>query len=285
MELSRRHLLFSLSMLLLLLPFYSPLGELTGFSIHHDIYSYIPLIPFVSGFFFYWKRKSIFNNSEFSFAVGSIIIGIGSLLFITGFLDIFHLNENDYLSMMAFSMWLTWMGTFVLFYGFQTFKRAAFPLLFLLFMIPLPGIATQAFVHLLQKGSAEVVGIIFYALGLPVIREGYAFHFPRLSVEIWENCSGIRVGIALVITAVIAANLLLQKRWTITVAVLASVPIAILRNALRIVSLSIIGVYIDEGIFKSDLHDIQGGILFFSLALFLLWAVISLLKKFENNTA
>jgi len=284
MEISRRHLLFSLSMLLSLLLFNSPLRQLAGFAVHHDIYSYIPLIPVVSGVLVYWNRKSIFHNCEFSFAAGAIIIGIGSLLFIAGFLRIAHLNENDYLSLLIFSVWLAWLGTFVLFYGFQTFKRSSFPLLFLLFMIPIPDIATQAFEHFLQKGSAEVVAIIFYALGLPVIREGFAFHFPQLSVEIWENCAGIRVGVVLVITAVIAANLLLRKRWTITLAVLSSVPIAILRNALRIVSLSVIGVYFDEGIFKSNLHNIQGGILFFSLALFLLWAVITLLKRFEKNT-
>jgi len=264
--------------------FYSPIRQLIGFAVHHDVYSYIPLIPLVSGFFVYWKRKFIFYHSEFSFIAGTLIIGIGSLLFITGLISMSRFNENDYLSLMIFSLWLVWVGTFVLSYGVQTFKRALFPLLFLMFMIPIPSIATQAFVHLLQKGSVEVVALVFDALQLPVTRDGYAFHFPQLSVEVWEECAGIRVGIALIMTAVIAANLLLQKRWAIMLAVISSVPIAILRNALRIVSLSVIGVYIDERIFKSNLHNIQGGILFFSLALVLLWAVISLLKRIENNT-
>jgi exosortase/archaeosortase family protein len=65
---------------------------------------------------------------------------------------------------------------------------------------------------------------------------------------------------------------------------LSLVPIAILKNGFRIASLSILGVYVDERILGSDLHR-RGGILFFILALVLVWAFIVLLRIIERRFA
>ena len=139
---------------------------------------------------------------------------------------------------------------------------------------------TQATVQFLQRGSAEAANILFYLVGIPAVRDGYVFHLPGLSIEVAENCSGIRSSIALVITSVIAGKLLLQKRWTRSLAVISIIPIAILKNGIRIVTLSFLGVYIDERIFVGDLHK-KGGIVFFGISLFLLWTVIVPLRKIE----
>ncbi len=62
------------------------------------------------------------------------------------------------------------------------------------------------------------------------------------------------------------------------------VPIAMLKNGFRIATLSLLGAYVDERIIDSDLHR-KGGIVFFLLALFLLWALILLLRKAERRRA
>ena len=178
-----------------------------------------------------------------------------------GYLGAMSFNQGDYLSLVTFSAWLVWMGVFILFYGRQALKRAVFPLFFLLFLIPIPSAVTQATVQFLQRGSAEAANILFYLVGIPAVRDGYVFHLPGLSIEVAENCSGIRSSIALVITSVIAGKLLLQKRWTRSLAVISINPIAILKNGIRIVTLSFLGVYIDERIFVGDLHK-KGGIFF-----------------------
>jgi exosortase/archaeosortase family protein len=59
-------------------------------------------------------------------------------------------------------------------------------------------------------------------------------------------------------------------------------PITILKNGFRIAALSILGVYVDERILASDLHT-RGGILFFILALVLVWGVIVLLRRVEGK--
>ena len=280
MQTMKRNILFILSILASLVVFYGPLKQLLGLSLQNELYSHIPLIPLVSGFFLFWERKSIFTDIEYSVGAGTLVILFGAVLATFGFVNVDSLNQNDFLSMMTFSVLAIWLGVFILLYGFQTFKRAIFPLLFLFFMVPMPSAVTQVAVQFLQIGSTEAVNVLFYLLGVPATREGYVFHLPGLSIEVAESCSGIRSSIALMITSVIAGKLILRRGWTRSLVAISIVPIAILKNGIRIVTLSILGVYIDERIFVGDLHR-KGGVVFFIISLFLLWAVIIPLRKIE----
>ena len=144
----------------------------------------------------------------------------------------------------------------------------------------MPSAVTQAAIEFLQRGSTEAVNVLFYLLGVPATREGFVFHLPGLSIEVAESCSGIRSSIALMITSVIAGKLFLRRGWTRSLVAISIVPIAILKNAIRITTLSILGVYVDEKIFLGDLHR-KGGVVFFCISLVLLWAVIIPLRKLE----
>ncbi len=176
MELSKKHLFFSLITLLLIVILYSPVKLLINLSVHDQLYSHILLIPLVSFFFLYWKRKSIFFDDDGSFIKGAIVIGVGSLLLIAGFVNFEPRYGNDVLSLLIFAGWLVWIGAFVLLYGMPTFKRASFPLLFLLFAVPAPRFATEELINFLQEGSTETVNVLFSVLGFPMTREGHIFH-------------------------------------------------------------------------------------------------------------
>jgi|WetSurMetagenome_2_1015567.scaffolds.fasta_scaffold25212_2 exosortase len=282
MQMMKRNILFILSILASLVAFYSPIRQLLGLSLHNELYSHIPLIPLMSGFFLFWSRKSIFSKVEYSFGAGATTIVTGALLGIAGFVGVTNHNQDDYLSLLTFSVWLTWIGSFILCYGFQSSKRASFPLLFLLFMIPLPSVVTQAAVQFLQRGSTEAASLLFTMLGMPVTRDGYVFHLPQFSIEVAKECSGIRSSIALIITGAIAGKLFLRSGWQRVLLAISLIPIAILKNAIRIVSLSVIGAFFDERIFEGDLHR-KGGIVFFVIALFLVWAVIASLRKMDSQ--
>jgi exosortase len=278
----KRHVLFLLFVLLMLVVFYSPLRQLLAMTFRNELYSHIPLIPLVSGFFLFWDRKSIFSHVDYSLGAGVATIALGPILGSNGFMHGLSLNQNDFLSLMVFSAVVILIGIFTVFYGFQTSKRAAFSLLFLLFMVPLPSVVSQAAIAFLQKGSAEAVSLLFTVLGMPVTRDGFVFHLPQFSIEIAEECSGIRSSIALMITTILAAKLFLHKGWARTLLAISILPIAILKNAIRIVTLSVIGVYFDERIFDGDLHR-KGGVVFFVIALFLIWAVIASLRKVDSQ--
>lgn len=283
MENRIRHICFLFSILASFFIFYSPITRLIAFSFHDTLYSHIPLIPFLSGFFLFTRRRPVFSQIEYSFGPGMAFIAAACLLYTAGLLRSTSLSNNDYFSLSTSAALAFWIGIFILFYGFRTFKSAAFPLLLLFCMVPLPGFLVQASEHLLQRGSAETVHGIFYLLGLEMTRDGFVFHFPQLSIEILESCTGMRSSIALVITSIVAANLLLNKGWARTLLVLWSVPITILKNSVRIAVLSVVGVYMDQSVFDSQLHNIAGGILFFGFALFLLWVAIRILARIEGG--
>src|SRR5262249_29667949 len=103
--------------------------------------------------------------------------------------------------------------------------------------------------------------------------------------EVAEECSGIRSFLALTITSVLAGHLLLRTAWTRTSLVLAILPIAIVKNAVRIVVLSLLAIYVDMGfITGSALHQ-RGGIPLFFVTLLLVGGLVWLLQKAEGRGA
>jgi exosortase len=194
------------------------------------------------------------------------------------------LNQNDYLSVITFSSVVVWIGGIVLFYGLPAFRKAVFPAALLFFMVPMPTFLMERVVSILQEGSAEAAFILFNLSGVPVLREGFIFHLPNLSIEVAEQCSGIHSAIALFITSILAGKLFLATGWRKGVLVLSVFPITIMKNGLRIVTLSLLGNNLDERILSSPLHK-QGGIPFFLLAVSFLLVVLWLLRRFEKRKA
>ncbi|MDR2017839.1 MAG: exosortase/archaeosortase family protein [Syntrophobacterales bacterium] len=276
--------MFLISIVLSLFIFYPTVNRLVGLSRVSELYSHIQLMPLLSGCFFYYKRKSIFSEVEYSLALGPGLIAAGGVLYVTISLTRganYH-NNNDHLSLLTFAAVIVLIGVFTLFYGVKALRCAVFPFILFFFVIPLPNLITNVSVHLLQKGSAEVVALFFSLLKVPVVRDGYVFAFPQLSIEVAEQCSGIRSSIALVITTIIAGNLFLLSGWTRIALVASIVPVAILKNGVRIVTLSLLGAYFDEGILQGDLHR-KGGVLFFIFALILMWGLVALLRKADKQ--
>ena len=107
-------------------------------------------------------------------------------------------------------------------------------------------------------GSAEFVAFLFPFTGVPVLRDGVVFHLPGLSIEVAPECSGIRSSMALVITCVLAGHMFLKTTWKKAVLVLAVLPVTMLKNGIRIVTLSVLAVYVDRGFLESSAAQGRG---------------------------
>ena len=152
-------------------------------------------------------------------------------------------------------------------------------------MVPLPVSWADPVVRFLQRGSAAFTNLFFRALGVSFVREGLVFHFSRISVEIAPQCSGIRSSLALLITGTLAAHLFLRSWWGRGLLLLAVVPLAMVKNAIRITTITLLAEYVDEGfITKSWLHH-SGGFVFFGIALVLLAALLLLIGRVERTAA
>ena len=145
-------------------------------------------------------------------------------------------------------------------------KIAAFPLAFLVFMIPLPE-ATSVWLELqLMVASAEVTDWLFALTGTPVFRDGQSFYLPGFSLKVAQECSGIRSSVVLFITSILAAYLFLRGGWRRIALVLIVVPLGIARNAVRIVVIGLLCVHKGPEMADHWIHH-KGGPLFFVLSL------------------
>ena len=279
---NKRNILFISFSALTLFIFYAPLKEVLRLALYERLYAHMMLVPFVSAYFIFLRRKQISLAMDYSFKAGIILSMIGILLFWVEEKSGLGLSQSNHLSLTVFSALIFWIGGFLLFYGVEAFKIARFPLLFLLFMVPIPAKALQTIIYLLTLGSAEATFGFFKLIGVSVLREGSTFHLPGLTIEVAEQCSGINSTIALFVASIVAGQLFLRTGWKKVVFVLSIIPITILKNGMRIVTLSWLGIYVDQRILYGDLHR-KGGIPFFIIALAMLAPILWYLRKTEKR--
>jgi len=285
--LNRRNVLFVLLCMLAFIMAYLSIKTLYYASSNREYYSHIILIPLVSLYLLYQERRSIFKDGHrehgprYDWKVGAPLLLGAVLLYFGGQFFGTQFNKNDLTSIIALSAVVFIYSAFVLCYGVQAFKDALFPLLFLIFMIPIPSAVMDGIIYALQMGSTEFTNVLLMASGVPFLRDGTVFHLPSISVEVAPQCSGIRSALALFITATVAGHLFLRTGWKKVVLALVAIPIAMFKNGIRIVSLTLLGAYVDPRILQSSLHR-EGGIPFFIVALLLLAPVLYGLRKSDG---
>jgi len=278
-------LLFMLSALLVPALMAGPLWALMNYALNRENThaSQIVLIPFISAALIYMNRQNIFRSVHFSVVPAAVLLISGLLLLIAGKTVGVGLKENDHLALVAASVVFLWLGCFLLFYGTTAFRTAIFPLLFLAFFIPIPTAILSPTITILRRGSAEMAYVILKLSGTPVLRESaYVIRLPDLVIEVAEECSGIRSGISLLMSGLLAGHLFLRSTWRRVLLVIAAIPVLLFKNALRIATLSFLAVHVDHSILTSQLHR-EGGIPFFVLGLLLLYPVLVILIKSENK--
>ena len=280
-QMTGRNALYILFLGLSIVLFYTSLKLLFLTSFDNELYSHIILIPTVSIYLIFRRRVVIFEYSGLSVIPRSLLIISGIVFYFIGRTKGAELNQNDFLSLMTFAAVICWIGGFVFFYGLKASRLALFPLLFLIFMVPVPEFLMDRIMLLLQVCSAEVSYWFFKLSGVPIFREGFIFHLPGLSVEVAKQCGGIRSSLVLFIVSLLAGHLFLgswRKKIILSLWVL---PITIFKNGIRIVTLSLLGAYVDHRILEGAVHS-RGGIPFFVVALSLLGVVLWFLIRSES---
>jgi exosortase/archaeosortase family protein len=89
--------------------------------------------------------------------------------------------------------------------------------------------------------------------------------------------------LALLITSLLAGYVFLRSKWRRGILALSVVPVAIIKNGVRIVTLSLLAAYVDRGFLTGSLHHRYGGALFSVLALAALVPVLWLLQRQESS--
>lgn len=247
-----------------------------------DTYTHIPLIPLVSIFLICSERRSIFSDIEYSWPTGITLMAPGAVAIGTAKLNIFHLGPSNQLCLVLFGLVLMWIGAFGFSWGTRAFRAARFPLVFLLFMVPIPEPLLSKSILLLQEGSAKATAVVFGLYGIPFLQDGLVFSLPGIAIRVAEECSGIRSTLALLIMTVLASRIFLKTTWKQVLVCLLVVPLSIAKNGLRIATLSALAVYVNPEYLTGSIHHQFGGMLFFAAAFIPIALLFVLLQKTES---
>jgi exosortase len=251
-------------------------------ALQNDTFTYIPLIPVVSAYLIYTERKTIFFSPSYGWMIGGPLIVLGAACLAVARFNFFEMRPINQISLLMLAFVFIWAGAFAIFFGSRSLRAASFPLLFLLFAIPIPEPTLSQIILLLQQGSASATAAIFQMFNVPFVRQDLVFELPGVAIRIAEECSGIRSSLALLITTVLASHFFLRSGWRKLVLCILVVPIVILKNGLRIATLSTLAIYVNPGFLYGRLHH-QGGVVFFLIALLPMAFVLLLLQKSENK--
>jgi exosortase C (VPDSG-CTERM-specific) len=261
--------------------FLVPLAGLMRHARQVELHSHIPLVPFVVAYLLYLERgaRPAVHRTALPGALLLGAVALGASLAALRWRA--TLSENDYLALMALSFVSVVAAGGFLFLGAKWMARAAFPLSFLVFMIPLPDRLTSALEALSVLGSAEVSGALLRLTGTPVVRDGTVFALPGIVLQVAQECSGIRSSWVLFITSLIASRLFLGSPWRRLILVAFVVPLGIVRNGFRILVIGLLCVHVGPHMIDSPIHH-QGGPLFFAISLMPLFLFLSWLRRTDQ---
>ena len=282
-SLTKRHAVFACIVAASLILYWKTIYELVTYAFSDESYSHIVVIPLISLFLLYTERKSIFSETHSSIGQGTSLTLVGIIAFWVSSRFLFVHNGSNSLSAAALSLVTLWIGGFLACYGARATRSAIFPLLFLVLMVPLPGPVLARTISLLQRGSTDIAYFTIKSVGVPVLRQGLFLSLPGLSIEVATECSGIRSSMALLITCLLAGHFFLRTSWKMLLFVALAIPLAVVKNGVRIATLAILSVYVDPGFLKGHLHR-EGGFVFFFLMLAILWPVLILLQRSEDRS-
>jgi len=277
---SRQTLTFTAYVAVCLALYWRPVWQLLQISLTHDTYSHILIVPFVAAALVLMRPQRFSEKAERSVGPAAALLLAGALLAFLCWRYGSYLPEGGPLALTILSLVaLVWAG-FLLVYGTRVFRSVLFPLLFLLLAVPPPQFLIDRLILWLQMGSAEVTYLLFRVTGTPVLRHEFVFYVPKFTIEIAKECSGIRSAVALMITCLLAGYLFLRSGWARLTLLVTALPVLVIKNGVRIVTLTLLSIYVDPGFLSGNLHR-EGGFLFFLIGLLILWPVLWGLQTIE----
>ncbi|MFZ0440792.1 MAG: exosortase/archaeosortase family protein, partial [Candidatus Sulfotelmatobacter sp.] len=170
-------------------------------------------------------------------------------------------------------------GLTVLFLGWGFYRAILFPWAFLLLMIPIPAIVFNQITFPLQLLASRIAGTILPWLGVPVLRQGNVIILPAMALEVADACSGIRSLVSLATLAVIYGYLMERKIVVRVLLAVASLPIAVAANSLRVVVTGLLVQYWDPDKAQGFFHEFQGWLMFVA-SLVMLYLLHRLIRIF-----
>jgi exosortase len=218
-------------------------------------YSHGFLVPLFSIFLIWDKRTKIAETPVRPSWYGLLLVGLGLVVLIFGVYGV-----DLFTSRVSFVVLLT--GLIWTFLGSSMLRQLRFPVLILLLAIPFPAIIFNQITFPLQLLASKLASSTLPLLGVPVLQEGNVIQLPVMKLEVAEACSGIRSLMSLFTLAVFYGYFLERTTSRRVILALASIPIAVAANAIRIVGTGLCVQYWDPVKALGFFHEFSGWVMF-----------------------
>lgn len=233
-----------------------------------------PLILLVVVFLI-WQKRSVLVQGEPrpNTIAGWFMLVFGLLLYIVG-------RSQDILMFEVGSHIPVLVGATLLMRGSRALRSLWFPLFFIVFMIPLPGMIVDALTNPLKRHVSEIAEFVLYALGYPIARSGVTLTIGQYQLLVADACSGLHSLYSLTALGLLYLYLMQHTSRLRNILIGAVIlPIAFGANVVRVVFLVLVTFYLGDEAGQGFLHGFAGMVLFV-VALLLLFAIDSVIGVF-----
>jgi len=206
--------------------------------------------------YFAWESRDQLR----AVAIRPNVIGLLGLAGAVGLLIVGILGAELFLSRVSLVASLAAVIVFVC--GWATLRILMFPVGFLLLMVPIPTIIFNQIAFPLQLFASRAGELALSTLRVPVLREGNIIVLATTTLEVAEACSGIRSLISLLTLGIVLGHFADQRTWARVVIALATIPVAIVANGLRIAGTGIAAAYIGPQAAEGFFHSFSGWLVF-----------------------
>ncbi|MGC9196981.1 MAG: exosortase/archaeosortase family protein, partial [Syntrophobacteraceae bacterium] len=217
------------------------------------------IVP-ISLYLVWQKRETLRNTPPTPSNWGLLVLAFGLLLFFLGSLGAEIFTQR-------FSLLVVIAGIVLFLLGKDHLKSLAFPLAFLIFMIPPPSILFQKITFPMQLFASGCAYHMLDFWAIPAIREGNVLYLPNITLNVVGACSGIRSLIALLTLATLLAYFKNKALWQRSLVIFSTIPIAIFVNALRVFLTALLSYHFGARAAEGLFHESAGLLLFLVAAL------------------
>jgi exosortase len=234
-------------------------------------------VPVIAGFIAWQRRDLLLLTPRKSSGWGLVLVVWAALQALAA-----TLGAELFTARLAFVIAL--FGVVLYLSGREWLKILSFPLVLLLFMIPIPQILYARLTLSLQMLASELGEMLISMMGIPVIRTGNLLQLPSQTLDIAEACSGIRSLLSLGFLSLVYAYFADKRPWMRWALLAATVPIAIAANGIRVAVTGLLSE-VNTELAQGAYHEVEGYIVFVValLALLVTHRIITFAaKKFKR---
>jgi exosortase len=222
---------------------------------HDDNYTHGYLIVPIA-LYFAWERRERLKTTAQKPSVLGLVLVVGSIAVLLAGI----LGSELFLTRVSIVGALTGMVLFM--FGWQHLRILAFPIAFLVLMIPIPAILFNQIAFPLQLLASKFGETAMGMADVPVLREGNVLILANTTLEVAEACSGIRSLVSLLTLAIVLGYFSDRRLWVRLFVALSSIPVAVVTNGFRVAGTGIaahkFGAAAAEGFF----HEFSGWLVF-----------------------